>query len=108
VCDSNPSEIITYDFATYKSPPSTKTGSPSDRLGKSNLEVHHQRFRSQSGCDSEASLITLLHARVHGVRCPVQRKGLISQQSLHSKIRMEIGDGDWRMIGFFLRPLSVP
>ena len=25
----------------------------------SNLEVHHKQFRSQSGCDTEANLITL-------------------------------------------------
>jgi 5-methylcytosine-specific restriction endonuclease McrA len=36
----------------------------------SNLEVHHQEFRSHSGDDSEENLITLCaacHARVH---CP--------------------------------------
>ncbi len=36
-----------------------------------NLEVHHQRFRSQSGADSETNLITLCaacHVRVHRVR----------------------------------------
>ena len=36
----------------------------------SNLEVHHQEFRSQSGDDSEQNLITLCaacHAGVHGV-----------------------------------------
>lgn len=35
----------------------------------SNLEVHHQQFRSHSGDDSEVNLITLCmecHARVHG------------------------------------------
>ena len=35
----------------------------------SNLEVHHQEFRSHSGPDSEENLITLCsacHARVHG------------------------------------------
>ncbi len=35
----------------------------------SNLEVHHQEFRSHSGGDSEDNLITLCapcHARVHG------------------------------------------
>jgi 5-methylcytosine-specific restriction endonuclease McrA len=34
----------------------------------SNLEVHHQRFRSHSGEDSEENLITLCivcHSRVH-------------------------------------------
>jgi 5-methylcytosine-specific restriction endonuclease McrA len=34
----------------------------------SNLEVHHQEFRGQSGDDSEANLITLCsscHATVH-------------------------------------------
>jgi 5-methylcytosine-specific restriction endonuclease McrA len=34
----------------------------------SNLEVHHKRFRSQSGHDSEENLITLCatcHARIH-------------------------------------------
>ena len=34
----------------------------------SNLEVHHQQFRSRHGDDSEANLITLCavcHARVH-------------------------------------------
>ena len=34
----------------------------------SNLEVHHRRFRSHSGDDSEENLITLCaacHARVH-------------------------------------------
>jgi len=34
----------------------------------SNLEVHHQQFRSQSGEDSELNLITLCndcHARLH-------------------------------------------
>jgi 5-methylcytosine-specific restriction endonuclease McrA len=33
-----------------------------------NLEVHHQRFRSQSGCDTEENLITLCaacHAGAH-------------------------------------------
>jgi 5-methylcytosine-specific restriction endonuclease McrA len=37
----------------------------------SNLEVHHQQFRSQSGSDSETNLITLCancHDQVHGVR----------------------------------------
>ncbi len=37
----------------------------------SNLEVHHQEFRSQSGGDSEANLITLCfscHATFHGSR----------------------------------------
>ncbi len=37
---------------------------------RSNLEVHHQRFRSRSGEDSEENLITLCsscHAQVHGV-----------------------------------------
>ena len=36
----------------------------------SNLEVHHQRFRSHSGEDSEENLITLCkgcHAHVHGI-----------------------------------------
>jgi ATP-dependent DNA helicase RecQ len=35
----------------------------------SNLEVHHQQFRSHSGQDSEENLITLCsecHASVHG------------------------------------------
>jgi ATP-dependent DNA helicase RecQ len=35
----------------------------------SNLEVHHQQFRSQSGADSEENLITLCsacHATAHG------------------------------------------
>ena len=35
----------------------------------SNLEVHHQEFRSHSGADSEENLITLCsacHRRVHG------------------------------------------
>jgi 5-methylcytosine-specific restriction endonuclease McrA len=35
----------------------------------SNLEVHHQEFRSHSGPDSEENLITLCstcHASVHG------------------------------------------
>jgi 5-methylcytosine-specific restriction endonuclease McrA len=35
---------------------------------KSNLEVHHQKFRSQSGDDSEQNMITLCstcHATVH-------------------------------------------
>ena len=35
----------------------------------SNLEVHHGKFRSHSGADSEENLITLCspcHARVHG------------------------------------------
>ena len=35
----------------------------------SNLEVHHQQFRSHSGHDSDENLITLCsecHARVHG------------------------------------------
>ena len=34
----------------------------------SNLEVHHRKFRSHSGADSEENLITLCaacHARVH-------------------------------------------
>jgi 5-methylcytosine-specific restriction endonuclease McrA len=34
-----------------------------------NLEVHHQQFRSHSGDDSEANLITLCaacHSSVHG------------------------------------------
>jgi 5-methylcytosine-specific restriction endonuclease McrA len=34
----------------------------------SNLEVHHKRFRSHSGHDSEENLITLCtqcHARIH-------------------------------------------
>lgn len=34
----------------------------------SNLEVHHQEFRSQGGCDLEENLITLCwncHARLH-------------------------------------------
>jgi 5-methylcytosine-specific restriction endonuclease McrA len=34
----------------------------------SNLEVHHQEFRSHSGADSEGNLITLCaacHARIH-------------------------------------------
>lgn len=34
-----------------------------------NLQVHHQRFRSQSGPDSERNLITLCaacHAKLHG------------------------------------------
>ncbi|MGE5053329.1 MAG: HNH endonuclease [Acidobacteriota bacterium] len=34
----------------------------------SNLEVHHQKFRSHSGADSEENLITLCsacHGRVH-------------------------------------------
>jgi 5-methylcytosine-specific restriction endonuclease McrA len=34
----------------------------------SNLEVHHRKFRSHSGSDSEENLITLYmacHARVH-------------------------------------------
>lgn len=34
----------------------------------SNLEAHHQQFRSQAGDDAEANLITLCatcHARVH-------------------------------------------
>jgi len=37
----------------------------------SNLEVHHEQFRSQSGDDSELNLITLCrrcHARVHRTR----------------------------------------
>jgi 5-methylcytosine-specific restriction endonuclease McrA len=36
---------------------------------RSNLEVHHQEFRSQGGEDSEANLITLCvacHKLVHG------------------------------------------
>jgi len=36
--------------------------------GMSNLEVHHKRFRSQSGNDSEENLITLCvgcHAKIH-------------------------------------------
>jgi 5-methylcytosine-specific restriction endonuclease McrA len=35
----------------------------------SNLEVHHQQFRSHSGADSEKNLITLCatcHSSVHG------------------------------------------
>ena len=35
----------------------------------SNLEVHHQQFRSHSGDDSEVNLITLCkecHSRAHG------------------------------------------
>jgi 5-methylcytosine-specific restriction endonuclease McrA len=35
----------------------------------SNLEVHHQEFRSHSGADSEENLITLCsscHSTVHG------------------------------------------
>jgi 5-methylcytosine-specific restriction endonuclease McrA len=35
----------------------------------SSLEVHHRKFRSHSGADSEENLITLCaacHARVHG------------------------------------------
>jgi 5-methylcytosine-specific restriction endonuclease McrA len=35
----------------------------------SNVEVHHQKFRSQSGADSGENLMTLCtacHARVHG------------------------------------------
>jgi 5-methylcytosine-specific restriction endonuclease McrA len=35
----------------------------------SNLEVHHKQFRSHSGDDSEANLITLCsacHASIHG------------------------------------------
>jgi predicted HNH restriction endonuclease len=33
-----------------------------------NLEVHHQEFRSQSGCDSEENLITVCsscHESIH-------------------------------------------
>jgi 5-methylcytosine-specific restriction endonuclease McrA len=36
-----------------------------------NLEVHHKKFRSHSGPDSENNLITLCalcHARIHGVQ----------------------------------------
>ena len=36
-----------------------------------NLEVHHQEFRSQGGSDSEPNLITLClwcHAQVHSAR----------------------------------------
>ncbi len=36
---------------------------------RSNLEVHHQQFRSHSGHDSEENLITLCtqcHAGIHG------------------------------------------
>jgi 5-methylcytosine-specific restriction endonuclease McrA len=36
---------------------------------RSNLEVHHKKFRSQSGDDSEENLITLCaecHSRIHG------------------------------------------
>jgi 5-methylcytosine-specific restriction endonuclease McrA len=39
--------------------------------GMSNLEVHHQRFRSHSGEDSEENLITLCsacHSETHGRR----------------------------------------
>ena len=39
--------------------------------GMSNLEVHHQRFRSHSGEDSEDNLITLCsacHSEAHGRR----------------------------------------
>jgi 5-methylcytosine-specific restriction endonuclease McrA len=35
---------------------------------RSNLELHHQQFRSHSGCDSEENLITLCaqcHAGIH-------------------------------------------
>ncbi|MBZ5549763.1 MAG: HNH endonuclease [Acidobacteriia bacterium] len=35
----------------------------------SNLEVHHKKFRSHSGADSEENLITLCsacHGKVHG------------------------------------------
>ena len=35
-----------------------------------NLEVHHQRFRSQSGADAEENLITLCascHGTIHGL-----------------------------------------
>jgi len=37
----------------------------------SNLEVHHQQFRSQSGADSEENLITLCvgcHGQLHSLR----------------------------------------
>ena len=37
----------------------------------SNLEVHHREFRSHSGADSEANLITLCggcHRTAHGVK----------------------------------------
>jgi 5-methylcytosine-specific restriction endonuclease McrA len=44
----------------------------------SNLEVHHSKFRSQTGDDSEQNLITLCsacHATVHHTRevgCPIE------------------------------------
>jgi 5-methylcytosine-specific restriction endonuclease McrA len=37
----------------------------------SNLEVHHRKFRSHSGCDAEENLITLCvdcHRQAHGLR----------------------------------------
>ena len=38
----------------------------------SNLQIHHKKFRSQLGDDSEENLITLCsacHARLHGGSC---------------------------------------
>ena len=48
----------------------------------SNLEVHHQQFRSRSGGDIEQNLITLCtpcHSQAHGKQAPKRRRARMSR-----------------------------
>ncbi|PYV53308.1 MAG: hypothetical protein DMG91_17485 [Acidobacteria bacterium] len=49
----------------------------------SNLEVHHQKFRSRGGADSDENLITLCmrcHSTLHG-RPRISSRGIIPELS---------------------------
>ena len=56
----------------------------------SNLEVHHKRFRSHSGHDSEENLITLCsvcHSSLHGcILIPQARSSRLSRYTFPSSI----------------------